>query len=255
MVGGGCDLPPEPRALEGPRVLSSDPEDGAQGVDRAKSVRVRFDRALAPEDVHRGNVALVSGARSAFLAPRFDPVDHALLLDIAGEPLDPNVLWRVELGELRDLELAPMEPVTLSFRTGDQAVGDPPLAAPSFADVAPIFERCASAGCHAGPDAVLGLDLSSAEAIRRTAVGIAAEQVRVGVEGERPWDGADGLFGLARIDVAADRGNPAQSYLLYKVLGDPHIAGARMPPAPAAPLSEGELRALADWILVGAPSD
>ena len=40
-------------------------------------------------------------------------------------------------------------------------------------------------------------------------------------------------FDLLRIDVTAGVGQAASSFLVYKVLADPHASGERMPPPPA----------------------
>lgn len=254
LVFGACDLPPEHPAADGPRVIASDPADGDQGVDRAVVARVFFDRQLLPRDVHRGTVAIRSGERDAYLSPRFDPVDRALVIVNLGEALDPSVVWRVRVEGLRDLDRHAMqEPWEIAFRTGDAIVGEELEPPPTFADVEPILRaRCAE--CHGGEAPVLGLDLSSADGVRRTAIGVPAEQARVGVQGERPWHGTSTLTGLARIDVIGGVGRPAYSYLVYKLLGDEHAAGDRMPPSPSPPLPAAELRVLSRWILAGAPT-
>lgn len=257
LVLGACDLPPEAPAADGPRVVASDPQSGDQGVDRAVVARVFFDRQLLPRDVHRGTVAVSSGGREAYLSPRFDPIDRVLLVVNAGEALDPNVVWRVSVEGVRDLDRHAMaEPWEIAFRTGADAVGEEPLPAVSFAEVEPIFrERCAGGGCHGAEAPALGLDLSSAEGVRRTAIGVPADQTRVGVMEDRAWHGSSTFAGLARIDVVGGVGRPAWSYLVYKLLGDPHAEGDRMPPSGEAPLTAAELRLLSRWILGGAPTD
>ena len=250
----GCDLPPEGADEGGPVVLASDPANGEDGVDRFRVFRVFFDRPLYPRDVHRGNVLVESGVRGVFLWPRFDPALRELWIEPGG-PLDPSVRYRLRVEVVRDLDRREMaEPFVATFTTGDIASGPERPAPARWEDVAPIFARCAEAGCHGGDAPVLGLDLSSAEAVRRTAIGVPAEQSRVGVQGDEPWV-ADTLAGLARVDVSAGIGRPSRSYLLYKVLGDPHVGGARMPPPPAAPLSVADAARLSRWILSGAPTD
>lgn len=253
----GCDLPPEPPLADGPRVVASDPQAGDQEVDRAVTLRVFFDRPLLPRDVHRGTVSVRSGERSAYLAARFDPIDRVIVIENLGEPLDPSVVWRVRVEGVRDLDRRAMrEPWEIAFRTGDDATGEPEPPPPRFADVSPILsERCAERGCHGGDAPALGLDLSSPEGVRRTAIGVPAEQARVGVQDDRAWHGSSTLSGLARVDVAGGVGRPAFSYLVYKLLGDPHALGDRMPPSDRGPLADAELRLLARWILVGAPTD
>jgi hypothetical protein len=103
---------------------------------------------------------------------------------------------------------------------------------------------------------VLGLDLSSAEAIVRTAVGVpSVERPPVaGVTSER----TDPRWGaMLRIDPSGDAVAPAAaySYLFYKLSGDGPLHGMRMPPPDAPPLAPAELATVADWIARGAPAD
>lgn len=249
----GCDLPIEAAPRSGPEVLGTDPADGDSDVDRAADIGIYFDRLVFPSDVHRGHVLVVSGTRSALVSPRFDPVERALVIENIGAPLDPAVRYRVRVEGLHDLDGAEMAPHEILFTTGERAEGEvarPPLG---FADVAPIFsERCATAACHAAEAPALGLDLSSGPAVAATAIGVIAEQSRTGAQGDDPWPSAPTLSGLARIDVTAGVGRPSRSFLLYKVLGDPHVAGERMPPSPAEGLSATELSTLSRWILDGA---
>jgi hypothetical protein len=253
----GCDVPPESAPRDGPHVVASIPADGDENVDRAATFRAFFDRPVLVRDVNRANVTLTSGAVSAFLGLSFDPVDRLLRAENLGEPLDPTVVWELQILNVRDLDRAPMpETFSIAFTTGVDAIGEAPAPPVSFSSVAAIFtEHCASAGCHVGPTPVLGLDLSSAAAVVATAINVPAEQTRVGVQEADPWHGTSTLAGLARIDVEVGVGRPAASYLVYKVLGDPHAWGSQMPPAPGSPLSHAELSLLSQWIGQGAPTD
>jgi hypothetical protein len=47
-----------------------------------------------------------------------------------------------------------------------------------------------------------------------------------------------------------EEGDPATSYLVYKMLGDPHVWGEVMPPE--GPLPVGQIGLVSDWILAGA---
>lgn len=251
----GCDIPPDVEVAGGPVVLGSDPVAGELDVDRSAVFRVFFDRAVYPRDVHRGHVSVQSGTRGVFLAPTFDPVDRVLVLRNAGVPLDPAVVYRLRVEGIRDLDHHTMAaPYEIAFTTGEVATPEPIPEPIGYAQVAPILAGCAIAGCHSADRPVLGLDLSSAEGIRTTAIGVVAEQTRVGTQGERPWHGAPSLDGLPLIDVVAGVGRPAHSYLLYKALGEPHAAGDRMPPETDPPLDAAALRTLSDWILAGAPT-
>ncbi|MBI5516800.1 MAG: hypothetical protein HY909_23650 [Deltaproteobacteria bacterium] len=220
------------------------------------ALRVRFNRRLSPRSVNRATVSVTSGGLSVFGGVRYDPV----LRDVWYQP-NP--------GELRQgLEYVLTVRSTVTSWDGvllgrDHEVhfipqgraGDPPLPQGSLArDIAPLFlVRCVDAGCHGSVAPALGLDLSSPEAIRRTAVGVAARQ--------RPAPGPAGVtvtdphWGpLARVDpgVTAGQGRPEYSYLLYKLLGDGPVVGSRMPLG-REPLAEAELSRVSSWIAAGAP--
>lgn len=249
-----CDIPIERDRGPGPTVLGTDPADGDVGVDRAAPFRVFFDRQIYPRDVHRGRIRVQSGTRSAFLSPWFDPVERVLWADNLGGALEPTTRYRLWVEGIRDLELTPMAGRhRITFETGPDADGGAVPESVGFDRVQPIFAGCARDTCHGEARPALGLDLSSGEAIARTAIGVAAEQTRVGTQGEGPYHGAATLDGLAIVDVVGGVGRPSRSYLMYKVLGDPHAAGDVMPPAGS--LSSADLSALSLWIHAGAPTE
>ncbi|MCC6644785.1 MAG: Ig-like domain-containing protein [Polyangiaceae bacterium] len=144
---------------------------------------------------------------------------------------------------------------------------------------------CAYGGCHAGsqeaPAGVLGLDLSSYDAIQRTALSRTAVQTLRGPTATAERSAALFGVGMPRIDP----GNPGNSYLLYKVLVGPElfspdngagpaaadglaegererlrafVSGEAMPldadPAREGTLGFGEAAALSRWIAAGAPA-
>jgi hypothetical protein len=92
---------------------------------------------------------------------------------------------------------------------------------------------CALSGCHRGPDAQMGLDLSAGNAFANL-VNVASR--------ERPE--------LLRVRP----GQPDESYLIMKVEGTAGIVGARMPLG-APPLSADRISALRRWIAEGAKND
>lgn len=92
---------------------------------------------------------------------------------------------------------------------------------------------CALSGCHAGAGPAAGLDLG---------VGAArANLVRV------PSSERSDLYRVLPRD-------PAASYLVKKLRGDPDIAGSRMP-LDRPPLGASHLQLVSDWIERGAPED
>lgn len=116
-----------------------------------------------------------------------------------------------------------------------ETLGPEPPAEPTLAAVQErVFSRsCALSGCHVGPSAPLGLDLSAGQAFGNT----------VGVRSlERP--------DLFRIEPGA----PDASYLVMKVEGAPDIVGARMPLG-REPLTDEQTGLLRDWIEGGAAEE
>lgn len=254
----GCDLAPDPPSGDPPEVVRTDPADGAVDVPRRGPFLVEVDDRLFPPSVSRATVRVESGAVAAFLSVRFDPVDSTIVATpFFDQPLSTSVTWRLVVEGVRNLDGETMEGTHVTtFRTGE-ALGDPyvPESA-GWADVEPIFTgACTGATCHGPGEAALSLDLSSAEGVRETAIGVVSREFPAGtaaVEGAR---GAITLAALPIVDVVAGAGRPATSYLLYKVLDDPHIFGDPMPPPGHPPLTPEQIRALAAWILAGAPTE
>lgn len=109
----------------------------------------------------------------------------------------------------------------------------PPADNVTLLDVqAQVFTpRCALSGCHTGPGAPFGLDLSSAAASAANTVGVASHE----------------LPALLRVEPL----DPVDSYLYMKLVGDPRIGGDPMPAA-GGPLSVADLALIEGWIAGGA---
>lgn len=196
----------------------------------------------------------------AFLSVRFDPVDRVVVATpFFEQPLVANVVWRLEVDGLRDLDDRSMdEPHVATFRTGDELGPpyDPPRA--TWGEVAPLLERsCTGGTCHGPGEAALGLDLSSPEGVRGTAVGVPSRQLPGGTAGAEGARGAVSLAALPIVDVVAGGGRPASSYLLYKLLAPPQILGDPMPPPDGGhpPLTHAEVQLVSAWVLAGAPTE
>lgn len=253
----GCDVP-QPRVEEGPRLLAVTPLDGAEGVSRRTRVVFTFDRALQPSSVTSTSAVLVSGSRAMPVTRWVDPVSRTLTLELTGTAeLLPDLRFRAVVDGVRDLDGRVAERIEIAFRTGTSSREPEPRPAPSFREIVePLLrERCASEGCHGGATPVLGLDLSSGDAIARSAIAVPSVEA-----GEPPLPGSTlpGLGGMRRIEASAGVGFPERSYLVYKILGDPHVVGERMPPpsdAGGPGLSETEQQLIADWIRAGASLD
>jgi hypothetical protein len=133
---------------------------------------------------------------------------------------------------------------------------------------------CAFGACHGVTSeprsgAVMGLDLSSFEAIRDTAIGHVAHQTQNGEHAQRA-ESAPSRFGRAMPII--EPGNPGNSYLLYKLLIAPpyttgefapsaseierlrsaFVVGLPMPAAGGLPVPTPALVALSEWIAAGA---
>jgi hypothetical protein len=91
--------------------------------------------------------------------------------------------------------------------------------------------RCALSGCHVGTTAPFGLDLGSVSSSSANLIGVSS--------GEMP--------GLMRIAP----GDAANSYLYWKLSGNPNIGGDPMPLS-GGPLSNSDLSLIASWIDGGA---
>jgi hypothetical protein len=113
-------------------------------------------------------------------------------------------------------------------QTGAPAGGNPLLAQ---LQAGTFSQSCALSGCHTGSGAPFGLRLDSAENAVAGLVNIPSQ--------ERP--------DLLRVDP----GDPVNSYLVLKVEGNP-AAGSRMPLG-LPPLPQGQVDAIRQWILAGAP--
>ena len=89
---------------------------------------------------------------------------------------------------------------------------------------------CAVSGCHAGSNPQQGQDLSEGQSFSNI-VGVRSN--------ERP--------DLLRIAP----GDPDNSYLVKKIMGDPDIVGAQMPLG-RAPLSAEQINLVREWVTEGA---
>lgn len=250
----GCDVPPDAARRDPPRVVSTVPAAGAVEVDRAAPMRVVFDRPLLPRSVDRMTVVVRSGTRVMPVAVRADPVLPGLVVTPSGA-LEPTARWELRVDGVRDLDGTLAEALVVPFDTGSASTVPSPPPPPAWSEIGPLL--AASCGpCHAGERGALGLDLASAEGVRATAIAVPALQT--GNASSPTGSPRVGLVGLPRISVLAGGGAPELSYLVYKVLGDPHVQGDRMPPpsdAGATPLSTDDVRRIAEWIRAGAPTE
>lgn len=246
LLAAGCDLP-APTRTDGPRILRIVPDPAGGPIDRIAEIRIELDRRVAPGSIPQGVVEMTSGDVYVWLDMRLDVVHPALVVRPT-DPLDPDVDYQLVVHALRDLDgrtSGDTEPVVFHTSTVATPVN---VVTPTWAEVAPSFATCVVAGCHTGPEPVLGLDLSSYDTLRLTALGVAADEVAPSLAGSLGAEVTATLVGMPRID----RRDAARSYLLYKMIGDPHVVGAAMP-RDGTPPSEEELERIEDWIQGGAP--
>jgi len=164
-----------------------------------------------------------------------DPVTRTLEVSTRGLP--PNAAFRLELMGLIDLEERAMDgPLTVHFSTGDASTE--PAPGTGWIEARAVLETCTR--CHEGASAALGLDLSSADGIRRTAIGVPAREVASSGAGV-------GLLGLVRIQP----GSPSLSYLVWKLSGDEEVPGGMRPEHDGMSLEDAAV--LVGWIRAGAP--
>ena len=105
--------------------------------------------------------------------------------------------------------------------------------APTLSSIQGIFtQNCAISGCHAGPNALLGLDLSAGQSYNNM----------VGVQSKE----------APALQIVSPN-SPDDSYLIVKLEGSARMAaGTMLMPIGRSPLNENDINNIRDWILDGA---
>jgi hypothetical protein len=282
----GCDIGGPPVAeTQGPElhVLGTFPENGAGtdcpldappecGVPRDTPIEIRFDRFLLPKTAIRQSIRVTTGARAETVQPFYDVVERVAVFRVStGGSLLPGLLYHVELISPKDDENgfgfrafdgAPLSkdndvPLRFSFLTA-RAAPAPRRAVrnPSCFEAWTALDRsgCAKSGCHSGKDAPMGLVLDSGAGLSNTAVGRVAHEADTGpVAGQALVDPLRFGTGMPIVDP----GNPATSYLLYKLLVGPDNFGTgcttkysvNMPGGGCPTPSAAEQQRLRDWFV------
>ncbi|MCC6523522.1 MAG: hypothetical protein IT373_12770 [Polyangiaceae bacterium] len=118
------------------------------------------------------------------------------------------------------------------------------------------LKGCGSGGCHEAteddPDAAAGLRLQSPEDILASAIGVTAHQTATGAAAQTPTQNGQ-PFGRAM--PILDRGNPGNSYLVYKAVAhaDSYCSLRDDCPEPDDPGLRAEIVRLRDAFVIGAP--
>lgn len=325
----GCDRGSRTEPL-GPEVHleQTSPHEGEGQVPVNGSIFLRFDRYLNPASVLRQSLELTpvrvdkdAGAGyvpTYYLEPVYDPYErmvvyrnspgrqwmpttwHTLFVRAPQDDMDLTGFRAIDGAPLHDTKV--VEFMTSTSEQPDANGCDDGAGAATYCEdgthgagagkpsVRSVLQQgCAKAGCHVAGHG-LGLDLSSANAVRMTAIGVVARQTLhgpsiSGVVSSNPTRlGVD----MPRLDPY----NPGNSYLVYKLLINERnhptiddissesdcwigsllptvppsigeldrlrnrlIVGGAMPPDGA--LTPWQMRALVRWIIAGAtvPSD
>jgi hypothetical protein len=215
------------------RVVRTAPGAGAIDASRVGPIDVFFNRPPDGLTVVRSHLRVYTGLYEV------DGTLHADLLErrvrfTPDEPMRANLRHRVfvheDLGGTNGVSLGSR--FVFDFTTGStDRTPAGPRPEVTTAQVLQVWRAsgCARSGCHRGGAPPLGVELSTASAVRRTLVNI------------------QGSHGGPLVKP----GDHARSYLMLKLLGEGGIYGFAMPPGDAR-LSRQQLRKVADWIDGGA---
>jgi hypothetical protein len=203
-------------------------------VPRNGAVVFQFDDRVHPDSVGADTLALTTGQISVDAARQVDLL--ACTVSLAPQALlTADLGYQAQASGLYGFGRDPLAaPVTVGFTTGSTTVDATPPAAVTTEEVVReiLVPRCAS--CHDDHYPPGGLSLGSEAAVNATLLG-AESFYRTGAP-------------------LVSRGSHARSYLMWKVLGLPGIAGQAMPPdgewggGSQCGTSDPDLARLARWI-------
>jgi hypothetical protein len=248
------------------------------------AIELRFDRFLLPGDRISAGLRLYTGdpdANSVALSPEYRLIERVVVFR-PQRALHPNTLYTAEVVTSTDPKLgfwafdgAPLRegavPLRFSFTTGSGPVqvATPPVLPAETCDtmISGPFASCAT--CHitqpgdeTGPP--MGLDLSSPRGLYYTAIQHVAHQTETGNSVLNQGLESPDRFGVQMNIV--DPGNPANSYLMYKLLAKPDnyrfeasepscLTGFHAPVSDGncQPPSADEAVQLGEWFVSGDP--
>ncbi|HEY5374914.1 MAG TPA: hypothetical protein VIK01_14630 [Polyangiaceae bacterium] len=259
---------------------------------------MRFDRFLLPGDRIGAGLRLYTGdphTNSVALSPEYNLIERVVVFR-PQRALHPNTLYTAEVVTSTDPKLgfwafdrAPLRegavPLRFSFTTGSGPVqvATPPVLPAETCDtmISGPFASCAT--CHVtqpGDETVppsppsgvtervkyppMGLDLSSPRGLYYTAIQHVAHQTETGNSVLNQGLESPDRFGVQMNIV--DPGNPANSYLMYKLLAKPDnyrfeasepscLTGFHAPVSDGncQPPSDDEAVQLREWFVSGDP--
>jgi hypothetical protein len=206
-------------------------------------IELRFDRFLLPGGGLASAARLYTGTRSNAIALKveYDLLERVVLLRPT-RALEPHTLYTAEVVPGADrshgfwaFDGAPIEaaaaPLRFGFSTGGgpRAVPARSVPAPDDCETLAAGPLLSCLGCHvtrpadetrpATLPAPLGLDLSNSRAVVATAIAHVAHETDIGNSALGAGLRSPARFGVQMNIV--DPGNPATSYLLYKLLQKP----------------------------------
>ena len=221
---------------EGFRVTGIDPADGLTVNAWPAVITVEFNQEILASSAGTDTVRLMaSGGDARFddgnewqVTPVSVTANGATLSIVLSELADAKDFYQLNIGEL----MAAEAPLLLKPRVISTFEIDPAHPSPTFARLQQeIFTPgCAQGGCHSGPRAAFGLDLSAGNALGNI-VNVASNEA-------------------PDIDLV-EPGDPEASYILSKLFRPWWNAH----PAGQARLSNASLQRLRQWIDEGAQAD
>jgi hypothetical protein len=248
----GCDRGPRDLQDEkgpAPQMVWSSPSDNTKEVALRQSVRIQFDRFLRADTASRQSICIQPGPNSPCVGAsiEYDPVDRVLVAKLQAD-LQPNTnyivnVWAPSAQEpdrgVRAFDDVPMAS-DASFRfTSGTSASMPTLAEPKrtvefcgTGSPGATFNGCTT--CHKPPlGGPLGLGNGGALHFKEANAGVAqtvgalVNQATVAIESATAPDPVEvrrsgPVFGQNMPYL--DKGNPANSYALYKMLITPAAA-------------------------------
>ena len=237
---------------------------------------VQFSEPLDPNSINSSNIVVYSGSQRLYSKTEYAPELLAIRISPSSSEGWPEGVWinlamRSDSTEgLRKFDGTPLKRVVESTSKRSNRLQLPIGSAKKFLAIPPstwtnTHVSCADAlqifgkyctDCHNSERSEWGLDLSSADALSKTAIGIPSKATQKNGSPKTHVSNTD-RFGYPMSIISS--GNAAQSYLLYKlylsdaIRRDTQSCEAMLAPNLSCPSpSEAQKSALADYFVGGA---